>query len=353
MTTPESRRRTDGLQSYNARDGIVVWRGGERMNQPELASDIMVSSLVTLRPDMHVFDGIKHLLKNKITGAPVVDAGRRYLGVFSEKCCMSVLTVSARLACENKQQQTLRARDFMVKRLVTLSPDSDVFEAITLLLKNRISGAPVVDSTGKFLGIFSEKTSMQVLISAAYEQLPTTRVEAFMNEDSQRVIHEDATLLDVAEIFLTTPYRRLEVLKDGQLLGQISRRDVLKAEHPLAKHVRHYDANLTNGGWAFHRRDDQEHAEEAEIPTPEVSSFMDRSAKTIPEDTDFLRIARVFLDTPYRRLPVLREEKLAGQISRRDILRTAHDMIAAAPKQREPSLLYLSSLVERSDAPIR
>ena len=62
------------------------------MHQPELANQFMVKSLVTLRPDMHVFDGIAHLLKQNITGAPVVDAGRKYLGVFSEKCCMSVLT---------------------------------------------------------------------------------------------------------------------------------------------------------------------------------------------------------------------------------------------------------------------
>ena len=55
----------------------------------------------------------------------------------------------------------------MVRKLVTLTPESDVFEAIGQLLKNRISGAPVVDPEGNFLGIFSEKTSMQVLISAA------------------------------------------------------------------------------------------------------------------------------------------------------------------------------------------
>ena len=37
------------------------------------------------------------------------------------------------------------ARDFMVKRLVTLRPDMDVLNAVQMLLKNRISGAPVVD----------------------------------------------------------------------------------------------------------------------------------------------------------------------------------------------------------------
>lgn len=325
------------------------------MNHSELARDIMVTHLVTLRPEMHVFDGIAHLLKHDITGAPVVDPQRNYLGVFSEKCCMSVLTLTARSACEGEKRlaRYLHAKDFMTTRLVTLSPEMDVFEAIGLLLKNRISGAPVVDQQRKFLGIFSEKTSMQVLISAAYEQLPTCRVEAFMNKDPLRVIEEGTSLLAIAQLFLDTPYRRLEVLRDGRLLGQISRRDVLRAEHHLSMYVHDHDENLAKNSWMIHRSDSEEQSQQQPLPSPEVSSFMDQQARTINEETDFLQIARIFLDTPYRRLPVLRETELVGQISRRDVLKMAHDLMAIAPKKSDSTLLYLSSLMERNDAPIQ
>ena len=325
------------------------------MNHSELARDIMVTRLVTLRPEMHVFDGIAHLLKHDITGAPVVDPQRNYLGVFSEKCCMSVLMLTARSACEGEKRlaRCLHAKDFMATRLVTLSPEMDVFEAIGLLLKNRISGAPVVDQQRNFLGIFSEKTSMQVLISAAYEQLPTCRVEAFMNKDPLRVIGEETSLLAIAQLFLDTPYRRLEVLRDGRLLGQISRRDVLRAEHHLSMYVHDHDENLARNSWMIHRSDSEEQSEQQPLPSPEVSSFMDQQARTTDEETDFLQIARIFLDTPYRRLPVLRETELVGQISRRDVLKTAHDLMAIAPKKSDSTLLYLSSLMERNDAPIQ
>lgn len=324
------------------------------MNHPELAHDIMVSRLVTLRPEAHVFKGIAHLLRNNITGAPVVDPQKNYLGVFSEKCCMSVLTLTAQLACEDEKTvaRSLHAKDFMVTSLLTLSPEMDVFEAIGLLLKNHVSGAPVVDRDQNFLGVFSEKTSMQVLISAGYEQLPTTRVEAFMNEESQRVIDEDLDLVSIAQIFLDTPYRRLEVLRDGRLLGQISRRDVLKAQHHLSKFVSNPDDNLANNNWMIQRSDDDLEASEEQIPSPEVASFMDQRARTINEETDFLQIARIFLDTPYRRLPVLRDQQLVGQISRRDILNAAHKLMAVPPPKQETTLLYLSSLIERNDAPI-
>ena len=125
--------------------------------------------------------------------------------------------------------KSIVAEDFMVKKLITLNPQMDVFKAVQLLLKNRISGAPVVDDRGKYLGVFSEKCSMQVLLDAAYESLPTNHVEAFM-DTQPRTIKPDADLLSIAQVFLLTNYRRLPVVDEANnLLGQISRRDVLAA----------------------------------------------------------------------------------------------------------------------------
>ena len=79
------------------------------------------------------------------------------------------------------------------------------FDAIDQLLTNRISGAPVVDVEGNYLGIFSEKTAMRVLIGAIYDQLPGTAVRAYMDLDRNRIIERRETLLDVAKRFQQTP----------------------------------------------------------------------------------------------------------------------------------------------------
>ncbi len=129
----------------------------------------------------------------------------------------------------------LTARDFMTKRLVTLRPEMDVIQAVQLLLKNRISGAPVVDADGQFLGVFSEKCAMQVLLDAAYEQLPSNQIRLFMDTEPQ-TIEPDTQLLSIAQVFLLTSYRRLPVLENGRLLGQVSRRDVMRASLDLLKH---------------------------------------------------------------------------------------------------------------------
>lgn len=126
------------------------------------------------------------------------------------------------------------ARDIMVTRLVTLSPDMNVFDAIGLLLKHKISGAPVVDVDGRYIGIFSERCCMSVLLQAAYEQHPSTNVLAFVDSDAD-TIEEESDLLTIAQIFSSTAHRRLPVLRDGSVVGQISRRDVLQAAHEMIR----------------------------------------------------------------------------------------------------------------------
>ncbi len=124
---------------------------------------------------------------------------------------------------------TMHAKDFMVAKLVTLPPETDVLEAVQILLKNHISGAPVVDGDGKYLGVFSEKCAMHVILDAAYDQLPTNEVRAFMDTEAQ-TIGPETDLLAIAQLFLLTSFRRLPVLdENGKLLGQLSRRDVMRA----------------------------------------------------------------------------------------------------------------------------
>lgn len=126
----------------------------------------------------------------------------------------------------------LLAKDIMVTRLVTLSPHMDVFDAIGLLLRHKISGAPVIDESRRLLGVFSEKSCMSVLVEATYDQLPTTKLFAFMDTEP-RTVSEETDLLTIAQIFKETETRRLPVLRDGVLVGQISRRDVLRAAHQM------------------------------------------------------------------------------------------------------------------------
>jgi CBS domain-containing protein len=119
------------------------------------------------------------------------------------------------------------AKDFMTTRLTTLSPEMDVFEAIDVLQKKKISGAPVVDPDGNLLGVFSEASAMKVLIDAAYEGLPTNQVHAFMDWDPVTITPE-AQLFSIIQSMINNNRRRLPVLDGTRLVGQISRRDIMR-----------------------------------------------------------------------------------------------------------------------------
>ena len=237
-----------------------------------------------------------------------------------------------------------RAKEIMITRLVITTPEMDAFQAIGRLLTTGVSGAPVIDDQGKFVGIFSERYAMRVLVASAYDQLPTLAVAACMNTDFRRMISEDVDLLSIIQIFAEEYFRRLSVMRKDRLVGQISRRDVLRAARKLLTESRR---DAVQDYENSHEEYDNTPAEEVFM----VSTFMNKQPRTITEDADFLSMAEIFLNTNNRRLPVLHDGKLIGQISRRDLLHAVYEMVDVPP-EREPSLLYLSSLMERSDAPI-
>jgi CBS-domain-containing membrane protein len=80
---------------------------------------------------------------------------------------------------------------------------------------------------------------------------------------------------------------------------------------------------------------------------------MDTEAQTIGPDTHLLSVAQVFLLTPYRRLPVLEDGRLVGQVSRRDVLTCWMDLINQVPNSTpETTLMYFSELFAAEDAPL-
>ncbi|MDH3582011.1 MAG: CBS domain-containing protein [Hyphomicrobiales bacterium] len=120
------------------------------------------------------------------------------------------------------------ARDFMATKLMTLTPETDIHQAMRLLLDNRLSGAPVVNGEGKLVGVLSKKDCLKVAFSASYHKEWGGPVANYMSRDVQTV-EADTDIVEVAEIFLRGPYRRFPVMENGRLVGQISRHDVLRA----------------------------------------------------------------------------------------------------------------------------
>lgn len=127
---------------------------------------------------------------------------------------------------------TITAKDYMSADPLTFTPDMEVMAAINQLVKHNLSGAPVVDEHGKIIGLLSEKDCLKVGLTAGYEGVPGGVVKEFMTPKVVTV-DADTSLLEIAGMFIGSPFKRYPVMKDGHLVGQISRFDVLRAINDL------------------------------------------------------------------------------------------------------------------------
>ena len=124
--------------------------------------------------------------------------------------------------------KSIKVSDYMAASLVTFKPDMEMRLAISLLVEKRISGAPVVDDHGNLVGVLSEQDCMKVALSAGYFDDYAGQVKDYMSA-KVTTIDADTSILALAQLFIDSPFRRYPVMQNNRLVGQISRRDVLRA----------------------------------------------------------------------------------------------------------------------------
>jgi predicted transcriptional regulator len=140
---------------------------------------------------------------------------------------------------KNLKIQAPSVTKYMTRKLITFKPETEMSEVIASLLKNRITGAPVLNNRGEVVGLIDDKDCLKVLFAGAYYNHPVEKniVSRYMS-NIMKSITVDMDILEVSEIFLQTNFKRLLVMDDsGKLVGQISRRDALKAVQEMEKNT--------------------------------------------------------------------------------------------------------------------
>jgi len=131
--------------------------------------------------------------------------------------------------------KSIKVGDYMTRHLVTFRSDMDLFTAFNRLLEHNISGAPVVDSQGHLIGLLSEGDCLRGILAGAYHEEVGGNVSAYMAREVETVTSQ-TDIIEASERFLRGRRRRLPVVDDGVLVGQISRHDVLRAVKEFALH---------------------------------------------------------------------------------------------------------------------
>jgi CBS domain-containing protein len=125
----------------------------------------------------------------------------------------------------------------MTTKLITFTPDQSILAVMELFAKHNISGGPVLNDDGFLVGIISEADCMKQISESRYFNMPILdkSVERYMTKEVETIPH-DISIFDAAGIFDKHNRRRLPVMRDGILVGQISRKDIVIAALKLTGH---------------------------------------------------------------------------------------------------------------------
>ena len=154
----------------------------------------------------------------------------------------------------------MRAIDVMVRDVVTVHPDTDVTDAIKLLAEHDVSALPVLDKEGKLVGVLSEADLIHRAEIGTEKHRPwwleavtgaSTLAEEFAKSHGKKVgeimtdgvisVAEETPLSEIAALFERKRIKRVPVVKDGKLVGIVSRSNLIQALASAVGHIDRHD----------------------------------------------------------------------------------------------------------------
>lgn len=135
---------------------------------------------------------------------------------------------------EKAKPANILVRDIMTTNIVSFREDESIHDVMKALIKHRISGGPVVNEKGQLIGIISEGDCMKEISDSRYFNMPILdkSVGHFMTSKVE-TLPAEMSLFDAASKFHSTGRRRFPVLDNGNLVGQVSRKDIVIAAAKL------------------------------------------------------------------------------------------------------------------------
>jgi CBS domain-containing protein len=150
----------------------------------------------------------------------------------------------------------MQVRDVMTPSVISVRADESIFKAARLMLQNRISGLPVVDAKGELVGIVTEGdflrrgeigTSRQRPKWLEFLVGPGRLANEYVHQSGRKVadvmtrdpltVGEDESLETVVGLMERRRIKRLPVMRDGRMVGIISRANLMHALASLAREM--------------------------------------------------------------------------------------------------------------------
>jgi len=124
--------------------------------------------------------------------------------------------------------QSVDLRDYMITNPIKVREDANLFDTMKIIIDNKVSGVCVINKNKTLVGVLSEMDCLAAVLKATYNEVGVGLVHEYMTKDVV-VAHPSDGIINVAQDMLLKNQRRRPVVENGQLVGQVSCRQLLSA----------------------------------------------------------------------------------------------------------------------------
>ena len=258
-------------------------------NEHGKAKDIAKYGAITIEKDKSVYDAIRKLVEKNISGLPVID-DTGLVGIISEKDVL-------RLLYDNKALQG-SVRDYMTGDVVSFDEEDNLADICDCLMNNNFRRVPIMHQD-KLVGIISRadliKANKDKFKPQGLEEKSTKYEEGLLAKDVMKcgllTVKRHMPIYEAMDILATRNITGLPVIDDSMnLVGIVSEKDILKLL---------YDPKAEPG---------------------KVEDFMTEKVVSFNHDDSLHDVCDCLMYNYFRRVPILQHGKLAGVISRADLI---------------------------------
>ncbi|MCI2282141.1 CBS domain-containing protein [Colwellia sp. MSW7] len=125
--------------------------------------------------------------------------------------------------------QSVDLRDYMITGPIKVREDANLFDAMKAIIDNKVSGVCVINENKTLVGVLSEMDCLAAVLKATYNHVGVGAVREYMTKENLVVAHPNDDIIDVAQDMLLKKHRRRPVVENGELVGQVSCRQLLTA----------------------------------------------------------------------------------------------------------------------------
>jgi CBS domain-containing protein len=118
-----------------------------------------------------------------------------------------------------------KARDVAAKMVITVRPDTPIYDAIRLMANRNLTGLPVVDANLNFVGVLAEKDVLKLLYETADRADQT--VADYMTRDVAS-LDVESSLIDLCDNLINSTARVMPLTESGKLCAIASRSDLIQ-----------------------------------------------------------------------------------------------------------------------------